>query len=244
MKETSRIFDAHLHIESGLQDYDLRIDGANIIFNSLESYRRLRKQWTRPMNAMTLLFDFRDGWEFVRTETASGRVQALKIHSRIQGIRAPQYKLIGNKIERLPSNLPIVVDAFYYGADMETQPNLAEIARLARRFTGRPWVMAHAGGHRTLDYFLHLRELPNIYYDLSLSLQYLEDTSALMDLKKLVRFTDKNRILFGSDFPGASPRRQRAILMKILAECEVTPSDAQNIFYNNARRLYCRGARS
>ena len=34
------VFDAHVHVDKGLDGYDLEVSGKNLIFNDVDSYRR------------------------------------------------------------------------------------------------------------------------------------------------------------------------------------------------------------
>ncbi|MES2963867.1 MAG: amidohydrolase family protein, partial [Bdellovibrionota bacterium] len=87
-------------------------------------------------------------------------------------------------------------------------------------------------------YYVHLRKLENVHHDLSLCLQYYEDSSLLMDFKKLIKWTDKKKMMFGSDFPDFSPKKQYELLMKICDELKLSVEDREAISFKNARDLY------
>jgi predicted TIM-barrel fold metal-dependent hydrolase len=133
----------------------------------------------------------------------------------------------------LDENIPIIYDAFYYGEDIIYQPNLKELIKLVNEFPERKFIIAHAGGYEILKYYFHLRTLTNVGYDLSLSLQYLEDSSCREDLKKLIKFTPKEKIFFGTDYPFASPSNQVQILNQIFNELGLTEDEKEGIFCNN-----------
>jgi predicted TIM-barrel fold metal-dependent hydrolase len=185
-----------------------------------------------------LIFDLTDGGEYLENQYRNGLIQGFKIHSRKQKLRAGDYSPIMEKAVEWKINLPVIVDAFYFGKDLDFQPSLPFIIELARSLPETPVVVAHAGGYRMLEYFFHLREFYNIWLDLSFSLQYLSDTSHLADLKKIIRFWDRKRIMFGSDFPFSSSAMQANILREILQDLQFSEQDNHLIFFENAAGLY------
>lgn len=237
---TPRIFDAHVHIERGLDGYDLDVAGKNVIFNRVEEYRCDGRGNLGPRDSATLILDIGEERAFVREEADAGRISAVKIHSRIQKIGHAKWPQISAALSLLPPHLAVVVDAFYFGADLEHQPSLPALVSLLQEFPERRFVVAHSGGYRMLEYFFHLREFTNVYYELALSLQYLQDSSVFPDLKKLVRYTDKSRILFGSDYPYGSPAGQLAVLVEVLAALDVSHEDRDRILYRNAASLFAK----
>ncbi len=235
-KTVIKIFDCHAHIENGLTGYDLAISKRNIIFNDIDSFEQRSVDVPRG-DAISLILDlerFDVAAELIRLK----RIQALKIHSRVQKIRRKDYQLFHNKLRLVPPGFPVIIDSFYYGSEMDYQPNLDKTAEVIRTFPDLKFVIAHAGGYELLRYFFHLRELKNVWYDLSFSLQYLHDSSAFLDMRKLIRFTDDSRVMFGSDYPYGSPQLQCAILMNLLNELEFTQDQAQRIFFDNAELLF------
>ena len=109
---------------------------------------------------------------------------------------------------------------------------------LARQHRDRPFVIAHCGGYEILKYFFHLRPLPNIYYDLSFSLQYLRDSSLYTDLVKLIKYTDKSKVMFGSDYPLADPNLQLEILLGVFDELKLSTQEREKILFRNAESLF------
>lgn len=231
------IIDGLVHLEKGLDNYDLEVTARNIVFNFVEQYKRQVKQ-VPAGDSVTLVFDYKNNLDFVLKEAQAKKIKALKIHSRDQKIRRDDYPELIQKLSLAPAELPVIVDAFSYGPELEFQPSLEGIIQIAKALPKRKVVIAHSGGYEVLKYFFHLRPLDNIFYDLSFSLQYLEDTSVFSDLKKLIRFTDKTKILFGSDFPYASPQKQASLLEKTGSEMGLTKEEKAAVFFNNARSLY------
>lgn len=233
-----KLFDGHIHIETGLEKYDLVIDAGNVIFNSLEEYHRFRK--TVPAGySVTLILDFKNNFEEVKKIVAEDKsITTLKIHSRIQQLTLVDYPLLHKCLNEMPAHLSVIYDAFYYGMEMEFQPDLPALCILLKNNTKRTFIIAHSGGYKMLHYIFHLRPFENVYYDLSLSLQYLSDSSVYPDMKKLIKFTPKNRILFGSDYPFASPKEQYIILEDIFYDLGLSAEEKENICFNNANALF------
>jgi len=236
------LFDAHVHVERGLDGYGLATAGKNVIFNEVASYRAHAGARRAAGDRVTLVLDLGADREFVAGEARAGRVDALKVHSRIQRLAERDWEAVYARIGELPAELPIVVDAFYFGKELAFQPRLPAIAELLARFPERRVVVAHSGGYRVLEYFFHLREFENCYYELALSLQYLEDSSAMLDLKKLVRFTDRSRIVWGSDYPFGSPVRQLEIFLELCRGLRVGEDELHRMLFANANALFARGA--
>ena len=233
-----RIFDAHFHFSE--DNYDLDVLGRNVIFNSVIEYKEKSALGWQPTKSesVTLLFDFINHEHFIQSEINLGKIAAVKIHSRIQKIAEQDYKSIVTNLEKISSNIPIVVDCFYHGTQLEFQPSLKGIILLLESFPDRKFVLAHSGGIKLLEYFFHLRKLSNLYYELSATLQYLHDSSLFTDLKKLISFTDKKRILFGSDFPFTSPSKQLGILQNLFKELALKEDETDLILYLNAVNLF------
>lgn len=226
-----RVFDCHLHIDNGLTNYNIEINNANIIFNYVEQYISQKDYF--PDFYKSLIFDFRNNYDFVFSEIMSERIHAIKIHSRIQHIQTNEYPEILKAIKKIGINIPIIYDAFYFGSDIDFQPSLPGLLYLAKELPNTKFIVAHAGGYKILEYFFHLRELKNIAFDLSLSLQYLSDSSAKFDLIKLIKFTSIEKIFFGSDFPFADPKYQFSILFETLINLGVSSRDIEDVFSTN-----------
>ncbi len=233
----SSIIDGLVHLEGGLEDYDLQVTARNIVFNFVDQYRQKAKE-VPAGDSITLVFDYKKNLDFVLKEIQAKKIRALKIHSRDQQIRKNDYPELIKNLSLAPAELPVIVDAFYYGPELEFKPSLEGIIQIAQTFPQRKIVVAHSGGYEVLKYFCHLRPLDNIFYDLSFSLQYLEDSSVFSDLKKLIRHTDKKRILFGSDFPYASPKKQAEIFEKLSSEIGLTEDEKSMIWGGNSKKLY------
>ena len=147
------IFDCHLHIEKGLEDYDLEVASGNVIYNSIDSY----KENYAKANGFhkSLILDYKNNFEFCLNEGQEKRIVAFKIHSRIQKIREIDYPSLAVSISCDNKNLPIIYDAFYFGRELQFQPSLAGLIHLIESHPNRNFIVAHAGGYEILKYFFH-----------------------------------------------------------------------------------------
>lgn len=229
------VFDCHLHLEKDNEARKLAAKEGNIIFNSMEKYQQFSDHYSDYYQS--LIFDWEKNLDFYRTLIDSGKIVCLKIHSRIQKIDTSQYPILINTLSKLERNIPIIYDAFYYGAELAYQPSLSGLIEMVKAFPDRKFVVAHAGGYEILKYFFHLKEYVNVGFDLSFSLQYLMDSSCSADLVKLIRYTDKRRIFFGSDSPHASLTKQVVVLEKILRELALNQEEIDGIFKYNWKRF-------
>ena len=236
-----RLFDAHYHIDRGAEGYNRQPEGRNWIFNSIDQY----KEWTDKVPAgdtQTLIFDFQKQQDWVVAEAASGRLQGLKIHSRLLGIREHNYPDLFDAYSRVAHlKLPTVTDAFYIGHELDIQPNLQRIAEMVSLFPDNTFIIAHSGGIRVMDYFLHLKNCPNVVFELSLSLSYLKHSSVYADFGVLLRFGDRNRIIFGTDFPYVDAQDHLKVFLKMADDLNMNETDREKILYTNAKKLFIGG---
>jgi predicted TIM-barrel fold metal-dependent hydrolase len=200
------IFDCHIHVQEGLENYNIDMINGNVIFNSISDYTNFNTQYTALYHS--LIFDTSVELQFYNDLIINKKIQAIKIHSRLQKISVDKYSGLISALQKLDSNIPIIYDAFYFGSDLKYQPSLSGLIKLIKAFPKRKFIIAHSGGYEVLKYFFHLREFKNVGFDLSFSLQYLHDTSLSQDLMKLLKYTDNHKIFYGSDYPYADPKLQ------------------------------------
>ncbi|MES2963866.1 MAG: hypothetical protein V4760_08240, partial [Bdellovibrionota bacterium] len=141
-----KIIDCQVHVESGTEKYDLKVDGRNIIFNTVESYKQFRNLKTAT-DSISLVFDFKNHLEFVKQELTNGNAAALKIHSRVQQLKKEDYAPLKKALQTVSVKFPVIIDAFYWGHDLAHQPNLEAIVDLVVSEPKRTFVVAHAGGY-------------------------------------------------------------------------------------------------
>lgn len=233
-----RIFDAHYHIDRGPEGYNLQPDRRNYIFNFPEQYK-LHADSVQGADTRTLIFDYNHNMQLVLDEIRAGRLHGLKVHSRLLKIRDTDYSDLFDAYSRVADHkLPTVIDAFYFGDDLEVQPNLNRIAEMVKLFPDNTFIIAHSGGIRVLEYFLHLKNLPNVVFELSLSLSYLKHASVYRDFSVLLRFGDRDRIIFGTDFPYVDAGDQLQQFLHIARELGLSGDEQDRILYANAERIF------
>ncbi|MBL7810765.1 MAG: amidohydrolase family protein [Bacteroidetes bacterium] len=233
-----RIFDCHFHVEENPEGYTLaNVKAKNVIFNYVENYRNHAPKLS-PDCCCSLILDLKGEFPFVLKEINEGRVKALKIHSVIQQLPQLCSSVLLRKLEEVNPEIPVIYDAFYYGPDYQYRPCLQTLIDLCVAQPERKFIVAHSGGTRLLEYFFHLRPLKNVFYDLSLSLQYLSDTSVWPDLIKLMKYTDKCRIMFGTDYYFHDPEVQLRNILEVMKNLSYTDSDIDKVLYSNASEIF------
>lgn len=233
-----KIFDAHFHIDKGYGQCAVEVQHRNVIFNSLSQYRE-RAGEVNSNDVVTLVFDFKNDPDFVRSQIAEKKIKGIKIHSKIQQIADEDYPALFAELKKTDlSNMVVTVDAFYWGHDYAYQPNLKRIIELVELFPQTPFVIAHSGSIKVLEYFLHLRTLPNVYFDLSLSLAYLKYASVMQDFKVMLKFGNPDRIVFGTDYPAVTDKDQLDCFLALCEEVNMSEESKSKILFDNAYALF------
>jgi predicted TIM-barrel fold metal-dependent hydrolase len=232
----SKVFDCHLHIEDGLVNYDLDLDGANVIFNEVESWNR-NKHLLQDNQSVSLILDYKNNFNSVVNAVKNNEINALKIHSRKQGIGPKEWGALMDALDSINNTkIPIIYDAFYVGKPLEFQPSLELAEALAKR--GNPIIIAHSGGYEILRYFLHLRNYDNVNFDLSVTPVYLKTSSVFLDFNHMIKHSDPNKIMFGSDYPLIKPKLAYDIILEVLNNNQYTLEQIENVMYWNAKNLF------
>jgi predicted TIM-barrel fold metal-dependent hydrolase len=233
-----RIFDNHFHIDQGTRGYEIPVERKNVIFNFFSQYEE-RKNEVEKQDTTTLLFDYQHRLKYIQQLAKDGQIQGLKIHTRLQKIKEEDYPDLFDAFQTMTVyQLPVILDAFYTGSEMEIQPNLKRFSEMISLFPETSFIIAHSGGIKVLEYFMHLRKLPNVYFDLSFSLSYLQHASVYQDFLTLMKFGDKQHILFGTDFPFINAKDQLAVCLEMSKKINVSDADLDNILYANAEKIF------
>lgn len=232
-----KIFDCHFHIDSGDERYDIDVAGRNVIFNSFASYHQHITS-VKGTDSVSIIFDHVHHFADVKQMLNEKKVAALKIHARVQKLAAADYPALIEKLRELVPTVPVIIDAFYFGDDLEYQPSLQQIINIARAFPSLPIIVAHCGGIEILKYFYHLRPLENIHYDLSFSLAYLRQASVFADYKNLVKYSSHDRIMFGTDFPYVGAKLQLDAFNEIVNSMNIPETSVEKMLFGNAVRLF------
>ncbi len=145
----------------------------------------------KTQDTCTLIFDIWQERDFILKEIESGKPSAVKLIPRDQRLGDKRFAEALLHLKSVPAHVPVFYDSFRHGHDMRYQPCLDHVIAIATQTPERAVIVSHAGGHQLLDYFIHLRTLKNIYYDISLILQYFYHSSVFADIKNLIQQTSK-----------------------------------------------------
>ncbi|MBO4478814.1 MAG: amidohydrolase family protein [Clostridia bacterium] len=103
------------------------------------------------------------------------------------------------------------------------------LKRMAEKYPEQVFIGAHFGGYSVWDKVECLRDLPNVYFDTSSSLFFLDKGRA----SDLIHRFGPERYFFGTDFPMWKPDEE---LKRFLA-LDLTEEEREDILYNNAAKL-------
>lgn len=165
-----------------------------------------------------------------------GKKLNIKLHPRLFNICRSEMKWYLDGIGRLsPEN--IVIDDFLYGNSVAEDIGVELVCAAAERFPEKKVVMAHAGGVNLLNHVMRTKTYKNVYYDISLTCNYLFDSSIQQDLLWMIKFMG-HRIMLGSDYPdfhiGQAKENVQILKRKINLDEEIW----EKILFGNARMVY------
>ena len=103
-------------------------------------------------------------------------------------------------------NLPLWVHAFF-PLDFK---DITELLGLAKKYPAVPLILGHLGGIHWLNTLKVVRELPNVYLDLSATFTTIAPSFAIQEYPE--------RTFFSSDAPYASPLIARTIIEQIISD--------------------------
>lgn len=253
-----KIIDAHIHLNTnssfGTEDFlalleTKKLEKAVLILNTDEQWEVFERNINRFIEFkdrihIGLILDTNKAEEFKKRSTYlrdRNIVFSIKLHSRYSKLTVKDFDVIDRYLYTCQVQ-SIIVDAFYYGSNLENQIGMELSVHLARVFPDKRIIMAHFGGIHILSAMLYTRDLKNIYYDISLTQTYLSSTSVWMDLLHCVKYNCE-RVMFGSDYPDC--RLEEAIEQsnKLIQQLDVNARQkfATNIFYANANKVYFDG---
>lgn len=247
-------YDAHVHFdctkESPYDDIKEKlksndIDKCTLILNSIEeesiffeNYEAIKKD--KIINIIAAILDFRNK-KSIEIFSMLNQIEisiAIKLHPRLTNITSGDFEDIYQAIKKIDSKI-IVVDCFTYGPQLCNHIGVELALFLAERFADKNIIIAHAGGCDLLKTMLLTRPVRNIYYDFSLSCNYLENTSVYLDMINGLKFWS-NRIMFGTDYPDIRFEESVRVMSKMCMEAGLTDAQRAGIFYDNAMMIYGR----
>ena len=160
-------------------------------------------------------------------------LHGIKLHPEYQ-----EFRLDDKRMELVWSfceehDLPVLIHA---GEDIGFRPPYhstpKEFAELAKRHPALTIVAAHAGGWKLWDeveeyYPTHT----NLFMDTSFSLPFMKERSQMV---RVIRKIGVKNVLFGTD----SPWQELKEAIHDIATCGLTDDELQDVFWNNARRVW------
>jgi len=160
----------------------------------------------------------------------------IKIHPRLSRITTSDFCAYADALKSIPAQV-VTIDCFTYGHELSHHVSMEMTIFLAERFPRVKFIIAHGGGVDLLKCILITKTLPNIYYDLSLTCNYLWDSSVRLDMVQMVKF-HANRVLFGSDYPDFTPTQAIERINNLCDMADLAIHDRQLILRENALLLY------
>lgn len=249
----NQIFDGHVHFDLEQLDpiYSLteklkknNISRVMIILNSdkektffINNYKKLFNQNIDVYIAV--LLDFKDAQLniFLAELDKLNIPYHLKLHPRISGIDKSDFIQYRNLLNNFDESKVIIIDSFPYGHKIENNIGIELAVYLAEYFRNRKIVLAHSGGVELLKGAIITRTLKNIIYDLSLTANYLFDTSVYFDIINLIKH-NKDRVIYGSDYPDFEFKDAIENVIKLCTEAKLQKFDINKIFFENSINLY------
>lgn len=150
-------------------------------------------------------------------------MKGVKLHPDFQKFRIDDAE---NLYRVTAGRLPVLL---HMGDKRYDYSSPARLARMAEKYPEQIFIGAHFGGYSEWDKVECLKDLPNVYFDTSSSLYFLEPSRAA----DLIHRFGPRRYFFGTDFP---MWRANEELDRFLA-LDLTEEEREDILYNNAAKL-------
>ena len=166
-------------------------------------------------------------------------VDAIKFHSyqqRICSSNIPAAVNIAVKAAQL--NMPIFLDTSYGSTKMYCYDNLKLAAAIIDRVTTVPIVFLHSGGARAIEAMLLAESAPNVFLDMSFSVNYYLGSTIEQDLAFAYKRVGAQRVLYGSDFPYVGFDRSRQSALEFLDRNGFSSREQSTILWESANRLF------
>jgi predicted TIM-barrel fold metal-dependent hydrolase len=166
-------------------------------------------------------------------------LKGLKLHPRLQKMNPSHLGLV-LELTCLAAelNIPVLIDAFFYGAAAYELDVLRLIATLSREIARARIIIAHMGGLKVLEATLMAKENPNLYMDLSFSPLYFEGSSVEQDIAFAMKKLGPDRLLFGSDFPHMDIARSISKVQELMDRAGFNDAEQARVMGENASELW------
>lgn len=239
----NNIFDSHIHFNmkanNSIDDFRnvvSSLDGFILILNTKEEKKLFEEEFSKsfkvdyPLAAVVFSFEL---YESNLTEDlmAQNIKVGVKLHPRLSNIKKNDFATVACKLEEQKFNF-IIVDCFYYGSKLECHINLELAIYISKYFKDTKVLLAHGGGHKVLEYMLYTRDLKNVYYDFSLTSNYLKNTSVWKDMLNFIKFNNQ-KVFFGSDYPDFTVEKSIDVYSDLIRESNLDTKEREQIFYQN-----------
>jgi predicted TIM-barrel fold metal-dependent hydrolase len=165
-------------------------------------------------------------------------LKGLKLHPRLQRMD-PSHSALVLELTRLAAdlNIPVLIDAFFYGAASYGLDTLRLIASLSQQVPQARIIIAHMGGFKVLEATLMAKENPNLFMDLSFSPLYFEGSSVEQDIRFAMKKLGPDRLLFGSDFPHMDMAKSIAKVRELMDRVGFNDAEQARVMGENAIEL-------
>lgn len=239
----NNIFDSHIHFNMKVNDPidDFKrvvsiLDGFILILNTKEEKTLFKKEFLKsfktdyPLSAVVFSYEL---YESNLTENliAQDIKVGVKLHPRLSNIKKNNFDKVANKLEEQKFDF-IIVDCFYYSSNLDNHINLELAIYIAKYFKDTKVLLAHGGGHKVLEYMLYTRDLKNVYYDFSLTSNYLKNTSVWKDMLNFIKFNSQ-KVFFGSDYPDFTVQKSIIVYCDLIKESNLNIEQEEQIFCKN-----------
>ena len=154
-------------------------------------------------------------------------LRGVKLHPDIQGFKIDDYRCL--KIYELceREGLPILMHTGDSRYDYSNPNRLLPVLEI---YTGLTVIGAHLGGYSIWEEACErLQGTPNLYVDCSSSFPWLKPE----DAKRIIRAYGTDRVLFGSDYPMWSPKKE----LETFFSLGFTEEENRAILWDNANKL-------
>ena len=105
----------------------------------------------------------------------------------------------------------------------------SRLKKMAEKYPDQIFIGAHFGGYSVWDKVECLKDLPNVYFDTSSSLWFLDKEKA----SDMIHHFGAHRYFFGTDFPMWKHDEELARFLAL----PLTEAEREDILYNNAAKL-------
>lgn len=251
-RETKKIIDAHIHFDmsqkdpaENLKEYVERhgLEKVVLIINTQSEMAvllRSEKIAKELMHRIEFVFGmnqhdafYEQGKEYC---LKFGKKLNIKLHPRLFQICKSEIRWYMDEIEKIsPEN--IVVDNFLYGNSVAEDIGMELICTAAERFSKKKVIMAHAGGVNLLNHVMRTKTYKNVYYDVSLTCNYLFESSIQQDLLWLLKYMS-GRIMLGSDYPDFHIGQARDNMESLKRRIALDEEAWDKVIFGNAKTIY------